>query len=166
MKNAASTNDDTRKLGELIDDIEVAMLTTVGPDGTLVSRPLQTLKVDPAGNLLFFTDAGSGKVHDLKAKSKVNVAYANPSSQTYVSVTGHATVVRDRALIEELWKPVHKAFFPKGKDDPDLAVLRVDTHGAEYWEASGNFIARAIDFGRALSGEGPDAMGEHGKLNV
>jgi len=166
MKNAASTNEDTRKLGELIEEIEVAMLTTVGPDGTLVSRPLNTLKVDSAGTLLFFTDAGSGKVHDLKAKSKVNVAYADPSKHTYVSVTGHATVVRDRAMIDELWKPSHKAFFPKGKDDPDLAILRVDTHSAEYWEASGNFIGRAIDFGRALSGEGPDALGEHGRLNV
>lgn len=166
MKNAAGTNDDTRKLGELIEAIEVGMLTTVGPDGTLVSRPLHTLKIDPAGNLLFFTEADSGKVDDLQRKSKVNVAYAHPSKQNYVSVTGHASVVRDRALIEELWKPVHKVFFPRGKDDPDLAILRVETHSAEYWESSGNFIGRAIDFGRALAGEGPEALGEHGKLNV
>lgn len=166
MDNQANLNDDVRKMGELIDAIEVAMLTTVGPDGTLVSRPLHTLRVTGSGELLFFTQASSGKADDLARKSRVNVAYADTGKQTYLSVTGQASIERDRALVEDLWKPVHRAFFPKGRDDPDLAILRVHPVSGEYWEASGNVIGRAIDFARALGGEGPDALGEHGRLNL
>ena len=52
MKNDAPHDDtDLNKLGELIDDIEVAMLTTLASDGSLVSRPLQTLKLRAMGKI-------------------------------------------------------------------------------------------------------------------
>lgn len=163
MKNEAPNHADLRKLGELIDDIEVAMLTTRAADGSLVSRPLQTLKLDANGELIFFTAANSHKVAELTDDHGVNLAYAHPGEHRYVSVRGRARMDRDADTIDELWSPAQKIFFPAGKDDPNLMVLRVRVRDASYWEA-GNFIERALDFARGLLDESPTDIGEHGHL--
>jgi general stress protein 26 len=54
----------------------------------------------------------------------MNSADADPDRQRYVSVAGRAWLLRDRAKIDELWSPLYKAWFPDGKDDPELALLR------------------------------------------
>ncbi|WP_426689368.1 pyridoxamine 5'-phosphate oxidase family protein [Rhodanobacter ginsengiterrae] len=164
MKNEAPDNSDLRKLGDLIDGIEVAMLTTRAADGSMVSRPLQTLKLDANGEIIFFTAAESHKVDELTDDSSVNLAYADPSSHCYVSVRGRARMDRDQYTIDELWSPAQKIFFPDGKDDPNLMVLRVRVRDASYWESAGNFVARAFDFARGMLGDSPEDLGKHGTL--
>lgn len=165
MKTEDSAHGELEKLGELIGDVEVAMLTTHAADRSMVSRPLQTLAYEGNGELVFFTAADSHKGNELHAHPDVNVAYANPSKQTYVSVRGEASLDRDRATIDELWSPAFRVYFEGGKDDPNLAVLRIRIRDAVYWEASGNFVGRAIDFARAAMTHDPSKMGEHGRLH-
>ncbi len=164
MKNQAPDNTDLQKLGELIKDIEVAMLTTRTSDGSLVSRPLQTLKLDANGELIFFIAAKSQKVEDLTDDAGVNLAYAHPGEHCYVSVRGRARMDRDDDTIHELWTPAQKIFFPDGRDDPNLMVLRIRVRDAAYWEAADNFVARAFDFARGLLDDSPSDLGEHGHL--
>jgi general stress protein 26 len=68
-----------RKLGEMIKEIEVAMLTTVDDDGTLRSRPMVTQKTDFDGDLWFFTRADSPKVDEVRRAEAVNLSYATPA---------------------------------------------------------------------------------------
>ncbi|HXE77062.1 MAG TPA: pyridoxamine 5'-phosphate oxidase family protein [Rhodanobacter sp.] len=164
MKNQAPANTDLHQLGELIAPLEVAMLTTRTADGSLVSRPLQTLKLDDNGELLFFTSIKSHKVDELTADPTVNLAYADPSEQCYVSVRGRARMDRDEDTIDELWSPGQKIFFPDGKDDANLMVLRIRVQDANYWEAAGNLVARAFDFARGMLDDKPSDLGGHGHL--
>ena len=165
MKNQMQPTADLEKLGELIEGIEVAMLTTHAGDGSMVSRPLQTLEFDGGGELVFFTSIASRKIGELTANDDVNLAYANPSKQIYVSVRGTARIDRDRATIDALWSPMQKVFFPQGKDDPDLVVLRVRVRDAAYWESAGNFIARALDFAHGMLSKEPRDLGKQGTLS-
>jgi len=165
MKNESHATADLEKLGELIDGIEVAMLTTHAADGSMVSRPLQTLEFDSSGELVFFTAADSRKIEEMRANPDVNLAYANPGKQIYISVRGNATIDRDRATIDELWSAMQKIFFPQGKDDPNLVVLRVRVRDAAYWESAGNFVARALDFAKGMLSKEPADLGKHGKLS-
>ncbi len=164
MKDEARKHTALRKLGELLEDIEVAMLTTHAADGSMVSRPLQTLKLDENGELIFFSGADSHKVEEITANRDVNLAYAHPGDGRYVSVRGQVRLDRDRATIDELWSPVQKIFFPNGKDDPNLVVLRVRVRDAVYWESAGNFIARAIDFAQAMLSDDPSDLGKRGRI--
>jgi len=165
MKNESHATADLEKLGELIDGIEVAMLTTHAADGSMVSRPLQTLEFDSSGELVFFTAADSRKIEEMRANPDVNLAYANPGKQIYISVRGNATIDRDRATIDALWSAMQKIFFPQGKDDPNLVVLRVRVRDAAYWESAGNFVARALDFAKGMLSKEPADLGKHGKLS-
>lgn len=164
MKIDIQRSADLRKLGELIDGIEIAMLTTHAADGSMISRPLQTLALDANGELVFFTAADSHKLDELGGHADVNLAYADPGAQRYVSVRGQARIDRDRATIDALWSATQKIFFAGGKDDPDLVVLRVRVRDAAYWESAGNFIARALDFALGMLGDQPSDLGRHGKL--
>lgn len=123
------------RLVELIEDIRVALLTTATRDGALRSRPMVTLRVDPAGDLWFFTQASAAKAEEIRANPHVNVGYAAPDDGRYVSVSGTAALVRDRGKMAELWNPAFAVWFPRGLDDPDLTLLRIDVKQAEYWDA-------------------------------
>jgi general stress protein 26 len=155
------------KLGELIADVEIAMLTTVRGDGRLVSRPLRTVAASgPAGGeLWFFVQAGSHKVAEIEREPHVNLAYAAPGRNTYVSVSGRARVVDNRAKVRELWTPLLNGYFPEGPDDRNLVLLRVDVDGAEYWDGPGTIVGQALDIaGKLLTGEAP--LTQHHAIDV
>lgn len=165
MKNEPHPSADLTKLGELIEGVEVAMLTTHADDGSMVSRPLQTLEFEASGDLMFFTAADSKKLAELAANPDVNLAYSNPNKQVFVSVRGTARTDRDRATIDALWSPAQGVFFPGGKSDPNLVVLRVRVRDAAYWESAGNFIMRALDFAKGMMSHEPRDLGKHGTLS-
>src|SRR4029077_2061411 len=131
------------QLKNLLEGIDFTMFTTVA-NGKLHSRPMSTQEMDENGDLWFFTSDDSRKISELGSDNRINAAYSSPDDNTYVSVFGTAEVIRDRAKIEELWSPVHKVWFPEGKDDPHLCLLKVSVEEAEYWDApSSKFVQLA-----------------------
>ena len=152
--------ENVEKLAKLIKGVRVAMLTTIEADGTLRSRPMATQQTEFDGTLWFFTWLDTAKVHEIEHDRHVNLAYANPSDEVYVSVSGTARVVRDQAKAKELWNPIHKAWFPKGVDDPNLGLLRVEIEKAEYWDAPASSVVQLIGFAKAIATGKP--YGEEG----
>ena len=152
------------KLRELINDIDIAMLTTVDEDGTLRSRPMGTQKAEFDGDLWFLTAVDTAKVDEIQQESRVNVSYAKPDKNRFVSVSGTATLIYDKAKIDEFWDPIYKVYFPEGKDDPKLRLLKVNVEKAEYW-TTGNLVATAIGFVKALAGQESE-LGENEKLTL
>ena len=158
---------DLEKLRELVKDIDFCMLTTVDEGGDLHSRPMSSNgDIDADGDIWFFTNASSHKVSEIAKLPKVNVSFADPDNQRYVSVSGTAQLVRDRAKIDELWRPEFKIWFPEGKADPEIALLRVSLEKAEYWDSPGSTIGYALSFVSSLvTGKQPD-LGENKKVNL
>lgn len=158
--------DNIRHLANLIKDVEIAMLTTTRADGRLASRPLGTQQVEFDGNLWFATAADSEKVAEIKADPQVNVAYASAGKNTYVSISGKASIVSDREKIEELWSPAMKIFFPEGKDDPNLRLILVRAESAEYWDGPGTAIGKALYLLVAAVSDDPGAMSDNETLKI
>jgi len=158
---------DLEKLRELVKDIDFCMLTTVDEGGDLHSRPMSSNgDIDADGDIWFFTSASSHKVSEIEKRPKVNVSFADPDNQRYISVSGTAQLVRDREKIDELWRPEFKIWFPKGKDDPEVALLRIALEKAEYWDSPSSTIGFALSFVSSLvTGKEPD-MGENRKVKL
>jgi general stress protein 26 len=158
---------DLQKLRELVKDIDFCMLTTVDEGGDLHSRPMSSNgDIDADGDIWFFTNASSHKVSEIAKLPKVNVSFADPDNQRYVSVSGTAQLVRDRSKIDELWRPEFKIWFPEGKDDPEIALLRIALEKAEYWDSPSSTIGYALSFVSSLvTGKQPD-LGENRKVNL
>ena len=143
-----------KKLGSLIKKVKFAMLTTLDEDGTLRSRPMATQETDFDGTVWFFTRASSPKIDEVEKEHQVNLSYSEPGDQLFVSISGKANLVRNRAKADELWTPAMKAWFPKGTDDPDLALLKVEVEKAEYWDTPSSTMVHVIGYVKAtLTGE-------------
>ena len=154
-----------QKLREMVKDIDFCMLTTIDENGDPHSRPMSSNgDIDPDGDLWFFTSLSSHKVSEIENSPKVNLSFADPENQRYISITGVAQLVRDRQKIEELWRPQFKIWFPKGKGDPEVALLRVSLEKGEYWDNPSSTIGFALSFVSSLvTGKQPD-MGENKKI--
>ncbi len=144
-------SENVRKLWDLIKDIKYAMLTTVHEDGSLHSRPMATQRAEFDGDLWFFTWRNTEKAIDVQKEKHVNLGYASPEGHRYVSVSGRARLITDRKKAEELWHGGLKAFFPKGLEDPDLALIRVKVDSAEYWDSPSAPIVQLAGFVKALA---------------
>ncbi|MBC3541672.1 pyridoxamine 5'-phosphate oxidase family protein [Rufibacter sediminis] len=165
-------NQQSQKQGDLqaliskIKDIDTAMFSTAEPDGTIRSRPMRHMTVKDDGTIWFFTGYESGKSHEIKQDRHVNLSYAKPNDNLYVSVSGHAQVLRDQQKIDELWNPAMKAWFPEGKDDPNIGLIKVTIDQAEYWDSPNSAVVHLYGVVKAaLTGE-PAHPGENKKINL
>lgn len=157
---------DLEQLAALIRGISVAMLVTHTADGALAARPMGTQSVDFDGELWFFTAADSEKAAEIAADPVVCVAYADKSDQRYVSVSGRAEILNDRAKMKELWTPLLKVWFDKDVDDPNLRLIRVDVEKAEYWDSPGGTLVTLLGFvKKAVTGKTPD-LGENRTIRL
>ena len=135
MKVAKQKSQELARLAALVRQMKVGMLTTIEADGSLRTRPLETVEVDGEGRLWFFTQAHSPKaVRAEAADHQVSLSYADPRDEDFASISGTARVVRDESKMRTLWSSRLDRWFPRGLDDPDLALLEVRIDKAEYWD--------------------------------
>lgn len=138
------------KLRDLIKDVGTAMLTTID-GGVLRSRPMATQETEFDGDLWFFTSDKIYKIDEIEKDNRVNVSYASPDVNTYISVSGRAKISKDRAKMEELWSPILKAWFPEGLDDPSIALLKINVEQAEYWDSNSSTFVQIAGFLKAVA---------------
>ena len=162
-------SDERDHLWSLIKDIRFAMFTTRHGNGHLHSRPMTTQNkaIDEDASLWFFMSVGSEPASDLATQAQVNVAYADPGSDRYVSVSGSAAVVDDAAKKRQLWSKMAEAWFPRGVDDPDLALVQVQIAHASYWDVKDSKLVQVFKMARAaITGDAPAEMGEHAEVRM
>ncbi|MGV3721534.1 MAG: pyridoxamine 5'-phosphate oxidase family protein [Actinomycetota bacterium] len=160
------------KLYHLIDEIEIAMMTTRRADGHLQSRAMATQKRASGADLWFVTSEGAPKLRDLEGDPHVNLSYYNDGTREWVSVSGVATVTRDRQKIDELYAPDWKVWFPDEgdprhgtKDDPRYVLIGVDVHSAVFLEVNKPQPVVLFEIAKGwVTGKEPD-VGEMHRLN-
>lgn len=152
----------------LIEDFGSAILATRTAEGGVRGRPMSFAEVQEDGTMCFSSSLDDPKVAELQAEPHVGVFMQGKTK--WVSVSGKARVVRDRALIDRLWSDSWKLWFPEGKNDPKLCIIVVAPTEGEYWDNSGTTGVRfAIEAAKAyLGGHTPDAtkMDENAKVKL
>lgn len=170
-----STEPSTRqKLGqlyELIDDIEIALMTTRRPDGSLVSRPMATQQRSEGTDLWFVTNEETAKVDELEHDPHVNLGYYKNGTYEFVSVSGIARLSKDPAKIRELYQPSWRAWFGDeggvrdgGPGDPRIVLVLIEAQSAVYMKARhGKAVTLFQMVKGTVTGERPH-VGTHGDL--
>jgi general stress protein 26 len=153
-----------QKIQELVKAANVCLFAT-GLSHTPISvRPMSTTKVDEEGHIWFFSKKDSDKNEHILEDDQVQLFYSNNSSSEYLSLYGHAEIVRDRNKIEELWTPIDKAWFTEGKDDPSITLLKVTPKEGHYWDTKNGKVISLIKIAmNAVTGKVSD-IGIEGKV--
>ena len=170
MQPAISQDTHSRELlWNLIKDIKFAMFTTRHSNGHLHARPMttQNARMDEDSSLWFFMSRAGEPVADIEAEPNVNVVYADPGADSYVSVSGTARVVDNLAKKEQLWNKLDEAWFPGGVTDPDLALVQVQISHANYWDVKSSKLVQLFARAKAaVTGRPPKDLGEHGEVRM
>ena len=159
MKIATQTSPELTHVAKLIEDIPIAMLTTMQSAEAMASRPMAALEMDAHGALWFLTDLRSSKVEHLRV---VNLCFVDMAHGAYVSLSGRAEMDTDRQRIKRLWTPLAKPWFPEGPDSSNLALLKFVPDAADYWDGPSSKMVRAFGIIASVIAGKPIAMGEHG----
>ena len=161
------------ELYDLIDGIEVAMMTTRAADGALVSRAMQTQARRPGTDLWFMANAESGKIAELRADPHVNLSYYRDRTREWVSVSGTAVVTQDRARVHELYKPSWRAWLGDeggerdgGPDDPRIALIEVEAHSVTYLKVNQPRPVRLFQIAKAMVTGDPPKLGSLRELDA
>lgn len=124
-----------KHLYDLLKDFDTAMLVTRSRDGHMHARPMAVAELEPNADAYFVTGIDSPKVSEIEADPRVTLTFQ--SSRQFATVCGRVSVIRDRALLDRLWKEAWKVWFPKGKEDPELSLLKFDAEQGELWDNAG-----------------------------
>ena len=156
--------DDREKFWDLIEEHHACMLVTHGPGGTLHARPMHAIPDREKREILFYTEITGGKAHEIANSDEVCITFLSHKKNDYIAVQGKAELTREKALIDKHWNPMVKAWFPQGKDDPNVAMIRIHVRAGEYWDSSSSDIANVLRMmTAAASGKRPN-MGENKKV--
>jgi len=151
------------KLWDMIKPLKYGMLTTID-QGRLRSRPMALTQSQFSGSIYFFTKDDTHKVEEINKEHHVGISFSSPGDHTYVSLSGDANLTNDRSLIEKFWSPALNAYFPEGKEDPHLALMKIDIKECEFWDSDRGTMSKLFEMAKAMSKGERAQMGEHGRM--
>lgn len=166
MEKHLQDQEAVKKFKKLINDINICMFITVNRAEHEHTRPMATIEVEEDGTLWFYTDIRSVKVEEVAMDKLVHLTYAHPGKDSYMDVWGVANVVTDKQQIKDKWSPIVKAYFPKGVDDPNLALLRVRPTEVYYWDDETGKMVQFIKLAASVVAGKKLADSVEGKLNL
>ena len=145
---------------------QIAMLCTFNADHSMDSRPMATQGIGDDATIWFFASKDNAEIAQIMANPEVQLIYAVPSKNEFLSLEATASVSRDQAKIDELWSGLAKTWFHEGKDDPKLVLITVTINGGKYWDTKhGKMVSLAKIALGAVTGKTMDD-GVKGSLRV
>jgi general stress protein 26 len=105
------------------------------------ARPMTAQIEAEGGPIWFFTSKDNGLVERLAEGNRAIATFASKGHDLFATVHGSLRLDEDRAAIDRLWNPFAAAWYEDGKDDPKLALLRLDAERAEIWLDGSSFVA-------------------------
>ncbi|MBE7367008.1 pyridoxamine 5'-phosphate oxidase family protein [Ramlibacter pallidus] len=153
-------------LWDLIKDTRFCMLSHRHADGSLHSHPLtmQNKALDEGDMVWFFVSRTTEVGQRLRQDGNVNLSFANVKDDTWVSITGTASVIEDLQKKKDLFNPIAKAWFD-GPEDPNLELVGVRIEEAEFWNVKENKLLQLLKMGTAAVTGNRPKMGEHKEIH-
>lgn len=105
------------------------------------ARPMTAQVEEERGPIWFFTATDNSIVQKLSDGDRAIATFTSKGHDLFATVHGRVSLDRERSTIDRLWNPFVAAWYKGGKDDPKLALLRLDTERAEIWLDGSSFVA-------------------------
>jgi general stress protein 26 len=116
------------------------------------------LDKDQVDTIFFFI----GKDNRAASGGPAMAQFVSKGHDFFACIKGTARIDNDQAMIDKLWDKTVEAWFPGGKDDPNLALLRFDLEDAEMWETDMSLTGRVkMLFGGSIR---TDESGSHARV--
>jgi general stress protein 26 len=144
------------ELRALLEEFDTAMLVTKDDERAPRARPM-AMRQRPNDTALWFVTAhDTAKVEEIERDPMVAAVFYREHDCAWISVSGRAALVRDVQRTKELWSSIMKAWFDS-PEDPNIMLIRVEPHHAEFYEPKGQRVKRAFELVKGvLMGAAPE----------
>jgi general stress protein 26 len=105
------------------------------------ARPMTAQIEGARGPIWFFTAKDNAIVQKLAKDNRAIATFTSKGHDLFATIHGQISLDNDRATIERLWNRFVAAWYEGGKDDPKLALLRLDAERAEIWLDASSLVA-------------------------
>lgn len=109
------------------------------------TRPMTGQIENDHGPIWFFTSTDSGLVLQLEHSSRAIATFTSKGHDLFAAIRGSLSRETDAAAIDRLWNPIVAAWY-SGRDDPKIALLRLDAAEAEIWLDGSSLMAGIKSF--------------------
>jgi general stress protein 26 len=98
------------------------------------SRPMTACREAETGTIWFFTRDDTDLAQDVAAGGQSGMfTYGSRDQDVWACFQGTLSLQRDQAIIDKHWNPIVAAWYPDGKDDPHLTLIRFDGGDGRVW---------------------------------
>lgn len=105
------------------------------------ARPMTAQAENERSPIWFFTAKDNALVRLLAKNDRAIASFVSKGHDLFATIHGRLSVDNDPGTIERLWNPFVAAWYPGGKTDPTLALLRLDAETAEIWLNGSSLVA-------------------------
>jgi general stress protein 26 len=154
------------KMKELVKHNAMCLFTTSLAKLPLETRPMSVQKVCDQGNFWFLSADDSNHNQEIEKDPRVQLFFTNQGDAEFLSIYGTATISKDRKKIDELWTSMVKAWFPEGKDDPHITIIKVTPENGTYWDTKNGKTISLIKIATAAVTGNPADGGVEGELSI
>ena len=148
MADSKSTDDLEPRLWKEIDEARIVMLGLVGGSSHHL-QPMAAFGDEAQGAVWFYAKTDSDMAREVGAGHDAIVSLMAKDMEFQASIHGRLTLSHDRERIDRYWSPFVSAWYPDGKDDPALTLLRLDASDARLWTANRGTLAYPYQIAKA-----------------
>lgn len=145
------------RLWREIEKARFGMLGLVGDRSGGHFQPMTAFCEPDNGEIWFFTRDDTDLAHDSAGGAEAMFIVQAKDQAFQACLGGSIETTRDPDRIEKYWGPMVSAWYPDGKDDPHLTLLRLRARDAQVWLSESNPIRVLWETAKAnLTREEPD----------
>lgn len=98
------------------------------------SQPMTAYREEETGTIWFFTRDDTDFAGDVaKGGQKGMFTYGSKDQEVWACFHGALSISRDQSVIDKHWNPILAAWYPDGKDDPHLTLVKFDGDDGRVW---------------------------------
>ena len=125
------------------------------------SQPMTGFGEPETGTIWFFSRNDTDFARDVAAGGNSGMfTYQAKDQKVQACIHGDLSIDNDRERINRFWNPVVAAWYPDGKDDPALTLIRFDADDGRVWVSDKGALGFGYQVLKAnLTKSMPDAGG-------
>lgn len=153
-----------KRLYKEVDDARFGMLGVIGAPTQHHFNPMACYPDKDMGDIWFFTKKGTDLVRDAGLGQSAMFIVASKDQDFQACIGGDLREEFDRDRLEKFWNAHVAAWYPDGKDDPQLTMLRFQPSDADVWISKAGPVKYAFEVAKANASHSIPDVG--GKANV
>lgn len=164
--DAKNPSEVRERLYKEVDDARYGMLGVIGAPVQHHFNPMACYPDKATGDIWFFTKKGTDLVKDAGLGEHAMFIVTSKDQEFQACIGGELREQYDRAKLEQFWNPHIAAWYPDGKDDPELTMLRFDPHDADVWISRAGPVKYAFEVAKANATHSVPDVGDQTSIQL